>query len=120
MADMEAEIMTTDAAEAMEVAEMTIEVTVASEATATTTVAMLPVELTATAGMIVTDVEEMSVEVVATTTAMIEVATVTVADLVKLPLLLLMVTQLLAERAGIHMLEVEETLMTDTVVTFDR
>jgi hypothetical protein len=39
---------------------------------------------------------------------------------VMLPLLLLMVTQLLVERAGSHMLEVEETLMTDTVVNFDR
>lgn len=120
MAGTEAEITMTDAVEAMEAAETTIEATEASEATAMTTVAMLPVELTATAVTIDTDVEEMSDEVVATTTAMIEVATVMVADLVKLPLLLLMVTQLLAERAGIHMLEVEETLMTDTVVTFDR
>jgi len=63
----------------------------------------------------------MSDEVVAITIAMIEVAIVMVADLVKLlPLLLLMVTQLLVERAGNHMLEVEETLMTDTAVIFDR
>jgi hypothetical protein len=65
------------------------------------------------------DVEEMSDEVVATTIATTEVATV-MADLVKLPLLLLMVTQLLVERAGSHMPEVEETLMTDTVVNFNR
>jgi hypothetical protein len=120
VADTEAEIMMTDAVADMEVAETTIEATEESAATVMMTVDMLPVELIATAGMIDTDVEEMSDEVVATTTAMIEVATVMVADLVKLHLLLLMVTQLLAERAGSHMPEVEETLMTDTVVISDR
>jgi hypothetical protein len=121
VADTEAEIMMTDAVADMEVAETTIEATEESAATVMMTVDMLPVELIATAGMIDTDVEEMSDEVVATTTAMIEVATVMVADLVKLlPLRVPMVTQLLAERAGSHMPEVEETLMTDTVVISDR
>ena len=112
--------MMTDAVEATEVVETTIEATEESEDIAMMIVDMLPVGLTATAGTIDMDVEEMSDEVVATTTAMNEVATVMAADLVKLPLLLLMVTQLLEERAGSHMLEVEETLMTDIVVTFDR
>ena len=117
----EAETTMTDAVVVMEVAEMTIEVTEESVDTVMMTVDMLLGELTATAAMIDTDVEVMSDVVVATTTAMIEVATVMVADLVKvLPLLLPMVTQLLVERAGNHMLEVEETFRTDTVVTFDR
>jgi len=115
-------IMMTDAEEAMAVAVAgtTIEVTEESEDIVMMTVDMPPVELTAIAGTTVTDAAEMSDEVEATTTVTIEVAIVKAADLVKLPLLLLMVIQLLVERVGNHMLEVEETLMTDTVVTFDR
>jgi hypothetical protein len=106
------------------VAETTIEDTVESEAIAMTTVAMLLVELIATAATIDMDVEETSDEVVATTIAttevVTEVATVMASALVKLPLLLLMATQPLVERVGSHMPEVEETLMTDTVVDFNR
>lgn len=120
MAVTEAEIMMTDAVVVMEEAVTTIEGTEESEDTAMTIVAMLPVELIVIVAMIDMDVEEMSDEVVAITIVTTEVATVMAADLVKPPLLLLMVTQLLAERAGSHMPEVEETLMTDTTVDIDR
>lgn len=120
----------TDAAEVMEVAEMTIdrEDTVASEATVMMTVDTLPEESTATAEMIDMEdpVEVMNVVevVVATTTATIEEATVeaTATDLAlgKPHLLLLMVTQLLVVRAVIHTPEVEANLSRITDVTFDR
>ena len=116
----EAEIMMTDVAVDTVEDVMIIEDTEESATTATTTVDMLPVESTATAGMSDMEVDEMTAEVVATMIAMIEVATVMVVDLVKLHLLLLMATQLLVERDGSHMPEVEETLMTDTVVNSDR
>ena len=102
------------------VAETIIEDTVESEATAMTTVAMLRVGLIAIAATIDMDVEETSDEVVATTIATTEVAIVMASDLVKLLLLLLMAILPLVERVGSHMLEVEETLMTDTVVDFNR
>ncbi len=114
----------TDAVEAMVEAEMIIEATGENAAIAMTTVATLLVELIAIAGMTDTDVVEMSDEEVATMTVTTEVVTVMVAvmvaDLVKLPPLVVMVTQLLAERAGNHMPEVEETLMKDPVVDTDR
>ena len=112
--------MMTDVVVAMEEAVTTIEATEESEDTAMMTGAMLPVELIVIVAMIDMDVEEMSAEVVATTIVMIEVATVMAVDLVKPPLLLLMVTQLLAGRAGSHMPEVEETMMTDTPVDINR
>jgi hypothetical protein len=99
----------------------TIADTVASAATVTMTVAMLPVESTDTAAMIDTDVEVMSVEAVATTIeATSEVAIAMVAVVKPLPLLALTVTLLLVERAVSHMPEVEATTMTDLAVNFDR
>jgi hypothetical protein len=126
VADMaEEEIMMTDG-EDMEAVGTTIVAIGEKEAIVMMTEAMLLVELIAIAVMIVMVTVMIAVEV-DITTAMTGVVTEVVTeveigmeeDLARLRLPLLMATQLPVERVGNHMLEVEDTMMTDVVMNID-